>query len=243
GHQGVSRTIKRIKLHRQWKGLKCDLKKFIAVCQSCQQKKSMNRTIKQPKVVTKTANKPFEKVFHDTAEPLTTTNEGHSYILTIQENVNKFSAVVTHDANSATKTFVERFICQYCIPESIVTDCDTELMSKIFKEYYLDDYVAFAIFVYNTTIHTTTNHQPYELVYGFPATISHTLSRTPQARYNYDDYSYELKQKLQVTYKTARNNIINKKEKAKKKYDQGEVQVNVKVGDQVWIKPPTRKGN
>ncbi|KAL4132497.1 hypothetical protein QTP88_009636 [Uroleucon formosanum] len=288
GHQGLSRTIKRIKLHHQWKGLKSDVKKFIASCQSCQQNKSMNRTIKQPMVITTTAKKPFEKIFLDIVGPLTTTNEGHSYILTIQDDLTKFSAafpLVTHDANSVAKTFVEKFICQHGIPESIVTDCGTEFMSKIFKEcckllkiekmnttpyhpqsngglerfhrtlaeylrHYVnknqtdwDEYVAFAIFVYNTTVHTTTNHQPYELVYGFPATVPHTLSRTPQARYNYDDYAYELKQKLQETCKSARNNIQKNKEKAKKKYDQGELQVNVKVGDQVWVKNHQQKGN
>lgn len=56
-----------------------------------------------------------------------------------------------------------------------------------------DDYVAYAAFVYNTT---TTNHQPYELIYGFSTVVSHTLSGTLQVRYNYDDYTFELKQKL-----------------------------------------------
>lgn len=62
-----------------------------------------------------------------------------------------------------------------------------------------DGYVSYAMFVYNTTVHSTTNHQPYELVYGFPAVIPHirTLSGSLQARYNYDDYTFELKQKLQ----------------------------------------------
>ncbi|KAL4108059.1 hypothetical protein QTP88_018316 [Uroleucon formosanum] len=277
GHQGVSRTIKRIKLHHQRKELKNYVKKFIASCQSCQQNKSMNRTIKQPMVITTTAKKPFEKIFIDIVGPLATTNEGHSYILTIQDDLTKFSAafpLMTHDANSVAKTFVEKFICQHGIPESIVTDYGTEFMSKIFKEcckllkiekmnttpyhpqsngslershrtlaeylrHYVnknqtdwDDYVAFATFVYNTTVYTT-NYQPYELVYGFPATVPHTLSRTPQARYNYDDYTYELKQKLQETCKSARDNILKNKEKTKKKYDQEELQVNVKVGDQV----------
>jgi hypothetical protein len=231
--------------------------------------------------------KTVRKIFLDIVGLLTTTNEGHSYILTIQDDLTKFSAafpLVTHDANSVAKTFVEKFICQHGIPESIVTDCGTEFMSKIFKEcckllkiekmnttpyhpqsngglershrtlaeylrHYVnknqtdwDDYVAFAIFVYNTTVHTTTNHQPYELVYGFPATVPHTLSRTPQARYNYDDYTYELKQKLQETCKSARNNILKNKEKTKKKYDQKELQVNVKVGDQVWVKNHQQKG-
>ena len=112
GHQGESRTIKRIKLHHQRKGLKSDVKKFIASCQSCQQNKSMNKTIKQPMVITTTAKKPFEKIFLDIVGPLTTTNKGHSYILTMQDDLTKFSAafpLVTHDANSVAKTFVEKF--------------------------------------------------------------------------------------------------------------------------------------
>lgn len=105
-----------------------------------------------------------------------------------------------------------------------------------------DDYMAFAMFVYNTTVHTTTNHQPYELVYGFPAVVPHTLSRAPQARYNYEDYIYELKQKFQETYKTARDNIINSKEKSKGKYYQGQQQIHIEVGDQVWVKNHQQKG-
>jgi len=98
------------------------------------------------------------------------------------------------------------------------------------------------MFVYNTTIHTTTNHQPYELVYGFPAIVLHTLSRTPQVRYNYDDYTYELKQKLQESYKTARNNKLNNKEKTKKKYDQEQQQISVEIGDLIWVKNHQQKG-
>lgn len=287
GHQGVSRTIKRIKLHYQWKGLKSDVKKFIASCQSCQQNKSMNKTIKQPMVITTTAERPFEKVFLDIVGPLTTTTKNHSYILTIQDDLTKFSSaspLITHDANSVAKAFVEGFICQHGIPESIVTDCGTEFMSKTFKEcckllqiekmnttpyhpqsngslershrtlaeyirHYVnknqtdwDDYIAFAMFVYNTTTHTSTNHQPYELVYGFPASIPHTLTRSSQPRNNYDDYTYELRQKIQETCQTARNSIINNKEKSKEKYDLNRQQIDVKIGDQVWTKNHQQKG-
>jgi len=36
GHQGVSRTIKIIKQHYKWKGLKTGVKNCIESCQSCQ---------------------------------------------------------------------------------------------------------------------------------------------------------------------------------------------------------------
>ncbi|VVC31266.1 Envelope fusion protein-like, partial [Cinara cedri] len=61
------------------------------------------------------------------------------------------------------------------------------------------------------------------------------------ARYNYEDYIYELKQKLQETYKTARDNIINSKEKSKGKYDQGQQQIHIEVDDQVWVKNHQQK--
>jgi hypothetical protein len=48
GYQGLSKTIKIIKLHHQWKGLKTDVKKYITTCQSCQRNKSSNRPIQHP---------------------------------------------------------------------------------------------------------------------------------------------------------------------------------------------------
>jgi len=157
--------------------------------------------------------------------------------------------LVSYDANSVSKAFVESFVCQHGIPESIITDCGTEFMGKIFTagckllqidklhttpyhpqsngelersqqtlaaylRHYVDkhlddwdDYVPYAIFVYNTTVHIT-KYQPYELIYGFPASIPHTLSRTPQPGNNYDDYVFELKQKLQESHKQTKENII-----------------------------------
>jgi len=199
----------------------------------------------------------------------------------------KFAAafpLVTHDANSVAKAFVEGFICQHGIPKSIVTDCGTKFLSRIFKEcckllqietmnttpyhpqsngslershrtlaeylrHYVDknqtdwdEYVTYAMFVYNTTIHTTTNRQPYELVYGFSATVPHTPSRTPQVRYNYDDYTYELKQKLQEAHKIARDTIVSNKKKSKENYDKNNYQIDVQVGNRVWVKNHQQKG-
>lgn len=98
------------------------------------------------------------------------------------------------------------------------------------------------MFVYNTIVHLTTNHQPYELVYGFPAVIPHTLSGSPQARYNYDDYTFELNQKLQEAHKMDTETIISCKQRSKHVYDKKQHQINVKVDDQLWIKNRQQKG-
>jgi len=135
GHQGISRTIKRIKLHHTWKGLNKDVIEFIKKCSSCQFNKSSNYTTQQPMVVTSTAAKPFEKIFLDIVGPLETTTEGNSYILTMQDDLTKFSAavpLVNHTANSIAKAFVENFVCQHGIPDSLVTDQGQDFLSKIF---------------------------------------------------------------------------------------------------------------
>lgn len=116
GHQGISRTIKRIKQHHQWKGLKKDVKEYIKSCQSCQRNKSSNKTTRQPMVISTTASKPFEKIFLDIVGPLPTSNRQNNYILTIQDDLTKFSAAFplsTHDANTVARALVEGFICQH----------------------------------------------------------------------------------------------------------------------------------
>ncbi|VVC46377.1 Hypothetical protein CINCED_3A009911 [Cinara cedri] len=99
----------------------------------------------------------------------------------------------------------------------------------------------------NLTLGTTTpkgsreNSLQYEPGYGKPAEIPHSLTRTEEARYNYDDYSLDLKQKLQRAHDTVRKTII-KKEKSKKAYDRTSKPINVHVGDKVLIKWHTIKG-
>jgi transposase InsO family protein len=189
-------------------------------------------------VVTSTANKPFEKIFLDIVGPLETSTEGNTYILTMQDDLTKFSSavpLVDHTANSIAKAFVENFVCLHGIPESIVTDQGQDVLSKIFtacckllqidkikttayhpqsngafershrtlaeylrhfvnnKQQNWDQYLAYSMFVYNSSVHSTTGFQPYELVYGRQLEVPHSLSRTPQLNYNYEDYNFEIK--------------------------------------------------
>ncbi|KAL4136407.1 hypothetical protein QTP88_007955 [Uroleucon formosanum] len=287
GHQGISKTVKRIKLHHSWKGLKNDVIEYVKKCTSCQMNKSSNHSIQQPMVVTTTASKPFEKIFLDIVGPIDTSLEGNAYILTIQDDLTKFSVAIplpNHTANTIAKAFVEKFVCLHGIPDSILTDQGPDFLSKIFQacckllqietfkttayhpqsngalershrtltEYLRhfvseqkqnwDQYIAYAMFVYNSSIHATTGYQPYELVYGRQVEVPHSLSRNPQPCYNYDDYNFELRNKLQESHKLARDKIIKTKEKAKTNYDKNERSININVGDKVLTKDHTQKG-
>ena len=81
GHQGIERTIKRIRLNHNWPGLTKDVERYIAKCKSCQKNK-LSRRIKAPLVITDTPSKPFEKCALDILRPLTVTNNGNKYLLT-----------------------------------------------------------------------------------------------------------------------------------------------------------------
>jgi len=83
-------------------------------------------------VITTTSPKLFESIFLDIVGPITTSKKENNYILTLQDDLTKFYPLESHDANSVSKAFVEDFVCQHGIPESILTDCGTEFIGKIF---------------------------------------------------------------------------------------------------------------
>ena len=134
GHLGINKTIKRIKKQFYWKGMKDEVKAYIKNCESCQKNKITNKHVQQPMIIT-TSSRPFEKVFLDIVGPLVTTLSGNTYILTIQDDLTKYSLGVplpNHQANTVAEAFVTQFVCMHGIPETILTDQETGFFSKIF---------------------------------------------------------------------------------------------------------------
>jgi len=83
-----------------------------------------------------------------------------------------------------------------------------------------DEWVPYAIYVYNTTSHTATGYTPFELVYGFQSMLPSTLHETPNTQYGYDDYVLELKSRLQTAHAIARQKLITAKNKSKEYFDE-----------------------
>ena len=284
GHQGVSRTIKRLKLKYQWKNMKQDVGDYIKNCAVCQKGKS-GKNIKQPMLITSTVTSTFQKICLDIVGPLPKTDEGNTYILTIQDELSRYAvavALATTDASTVARAFVECFICIYGIPITILTDCGTNFLSNLFKDVckllkiektnttpwhpqsngylershktlkaYLrsfvdkdtnwDTLINYAMFCYNTTVHTSTKFTPYELVFGKKPIIPSSFLQTPEPQYNYDDYAFDLKRIMQETHKTARENLIEKKNQNKQYYDQTSNPLELHVGDKVLMKEQNKK--
>lgn len=98
------------------------------------------------------------------------------------------------------------------------------------------------MFTYKSTVHTTTKCQPHKLVYGYPVEVPHALIRAPEPCYNYDDYTFELRRKLQESALVARENLITSKTKSKTSYDKNQHEIVINVGDKVLLKNHNQNG-
>jgi len=115
------------------------------------------------------------------------------------------------------------------------------LRSFVDKDQEWDQILCYAMYCYNSTIHTSTNYTPYELVFGHKPTIPAILSRKVEPQYNYDHYVFDLKRNMQQAHEIARNNLIEKKESNKRNYDKTMNPINIHIGDKVLIKEQHKK--
>lgn len=97
-------------------------------------------------------------------------------------------------------------------------------------------WLPFWCFSYNNTIHTSTKYAPYELVFGKPSKIPCRISSSIEPLYNVDNYSLELRYRMQVAYKDARENLLKTKMDRKSEYDKKVNTVTYKKDDQVLVK-------
>lgn len=117
--------------------MRAQIRQYIRKCPTCQVNKTPNTTIKEPMVITTTASKPFEKIFMDVVGPLPQSYNGKTYILILLDDFSKFAWATptkNHEANTVAHHFVTQFVFLHGQPQSLVTDCGTEFISKDFKE-------------------------------------------------------------------------------------------------------------
>ena len=265
GHQGVIRTYKRLKQRYIWPNMIKDIANYIKKGSACQKNKYAKNT-KIPMAITTTSRIPFEKIFIDIVGPLPETNERNKYILTMQDDLTKFSEAFpapNAEATTLAKIFVTQIVCRHGTPQSILTDQGANFLSALFKNVckllkikklqttayhpetngalershrtlgeYLrnytdqdqtnwDNWLPYAMFVYNSTPHSSTKFSPFKLLYDYEPTLPSSIQRTPDPLYNYEDYSQELRARLQSSYTIARENLVKQKQNSKTYYDKG----------------------
>lgn len=108
-------------------------------------------------------------------------------------------------------------------------------------KYNWDDMSHYAMFVYNTTPHCTTNFTPHELIFGQTAVIPSAIKREPEPSYNYDDYVSELKARFRLAHHIARKSIMDAKQDSKRLYDKKINPIDLQVGDMVFLRNDSPK--
>lgn len=96
-------------------------------------------------------------------------------------------------------------------------------------------YVFTAMLTYNTTVHSTTNFTPYELVFGHKPFIPSSIYDT-SLEPTYNSYVRVLQQRLQLSREKALENILKSKSISKSYYDKRTRPIKYKVGDMVYVK-------
>lgn len=231
--------------------------------------------------ITSTSQIAFQKIFLDIVGPINPiSHSGNKYILTIQDDLTKFTTAIpipNQEATTVAKAFAESFILNFGCPEEIQTDQGTNFMSHLFKNLckflkisklnstayhpqsqgalerfhrtlgeYLrnyccqdpanwDSWIPFAVFAYNSTPHSQTSYMPFELIFGFKPTLPNSIQKHPDPPYNFDDYCTELKYRLQISWKIAKEHLTKHKQNSKQLYDSNVNFENFEEGDDVLL--------
>ncbi|XP_076384553.1 uncharacterized protein LOC143263569 [Megalopta genalis] len=136
GHKGVTKTYRRIREKYFWPTLKREVEEYVKNCLECQTKKLTRVKTRQPMTLTDTPGQAFDKVSLDIVGPLPTTPSGHTYILTGQDLLTKYSVAVPLKNATAIDTanaLIEHLICRFGAPKAILTDQGANFMSKLMK--------------------------------------------------------------------------------------------------------------
>lgn len=135
GHQGVKRTLDRIKREYRWKNMLQDIERFIKSCKICQANKFGPYT-KMEMGISHSSSLPFERVYMDIVGPLNVTENNNKYILTFKDDLTKFFdcyALERADTKTVAEIFYNEIISRYRIPGILITDRGSNFTSDLFK--------------------------------------------------------------------------------------------------------------
>lgn len=98
-------------------------------------------------------------------------------------------------------------------------------------------WIPFWCFSYNSTVHTETKYQPFELVFGRVSSIpSRISSGYIEPIFNPNNYCNDIKYRLQVALGDARNNLLMSKEQRKYNYDKHVNPIKYQENDKILVK-------
>ena len=117
-----------------WKGMKKDIRKYIANCTLCCREKAKVQTY--PFQVTEIPDRPFNKIAIDLVTDCKTSNSGNKHILTIIDNLTGWPEaflIPDKSADTIVSTFINQHLPVHICPRYILSDNGME-----FKNNFMD---------------------------------------------------------------------------------------------------------
>lgn len=107
-----------------------------------------------------------------------------------------------------------------------------------------DDWIPFALFAYRATPHSVTGFSPFLIVHGREANLPSEIvfdNTEPEKDLSEEDYVQEIVLRLKSVFQTAKEKIMQSKEKSKSRYDMKSAEKTFKPGEFVLLHDSTVK--
>jgi transposase InsO family protein len=139
GHGGQFRTFNTIIRTYWWPGLQAEVNEWVRTCPICQESKNPKQTLKVPLRPLEVLDRPNVRIHCDLFGPARTSDRGNKFILVMTDAFTKYAELVAipdKEAATVAKAIMERWICRFSSPKTIVTDQGREFVNKLTDEMF-----------------------------------------------------------------------------------------------------------
>jgi hypothetical protein len=142
GHNGISKTLCRVRERYFWPGMLSFVKKYCKSCHICAINKDNPSPNSAPLVPISTSHlEPFQMVGMDILGPFPTAVNGEKYIVVLQDYFTKWPEAValeSVDSKSIQDWISKDIIPRYGVFNDLITDQGTQFVSCSFKKFCTD---------------------------------------------------------------------------------------------------------
>jgi hypothetical protein len=139
GHFGIKKTVAMLQKHFYWPKLRQEVSKYIRSCTACAISKP---TTKKQGLYTPlpTPDRPWESISMDYMSGLPSTKQGNDCVFVVVDRFSKMAILVackkSITAEATAKLFFERVWVHFGIPQTIVSDQDSQFLSTFWSSLW-----------------------------------------------------------------------------------------------------------
>ena len=115
------------------------IKDYVSSCEKCQKRKSDNQKKSGPISPVAIIESFFMTIHADKYGPLPKWKSGCRYVLTLTDDLSKFTLafpLVEATATAINRTFFKNYICLFVIPKNVVTDNGSNFVSEEYESFF-----------------------------------------------------------------------------------------------------------